>query len=254
MIYLFLSAVCACMGTANALGASTLLRPLLDAVSPLEPSAIAMLSTASALCAALVSAFFALSGPLPLHQDELLFLAIGSLLGGGVGDLVSARFVSMLTPGSAMLLQNALLFTVLALPAVYFGALSGSIRPLSVTRMASLPAAILLGLIASFLSFGAVPLTLMAYHYLFDAQKDESSAAALTVALCAMAGKLIVLMIRQRLNLPHANILLWLLPGALLGTLGAMIPGVQRSIGHTGASALKLALYTSLINMAAALA
>ena len=40
----------------------------------------------------------------------------------------------------------------------------------------------------------------------------------------------------------------------VLGTLGAMIPGVQRSIGHTGASALKLALFTSLINMAAALA
>ena len=108
MIYLLLGGVCACLGTANTSGATTLLRPLLDAVAPLEPSGIALLSTAGALCAALVSAFFALSRPLPLHQDELLFLAIGALAGGALGDLVSARFLIMLTPGSAKLLQKSL--------------------------------------------------------------------------------------------------------------------------------------------------
>lgn len=254
MIYLLLGGICACFGTANALGASTLLRPLLDAVSPLDPSAIAMLSTAAALCTALVSAFFALSNPLPLHQDELLLLAVGALLGGALGDLVSVRFLNMLSAGSARLLSNALLFTTLALPAVYFGALSRTIQPLSITRMSALPAAILLGLIASFLSFGAVPLTLMAYDYLFDAQSEESSAAALTVSLCAMAGKLLTLLIRQRLNLPNADILLWLLPGALLGTAAGLIPGVQRSLSRTGESALKLSLFAALINMASALA
>ena len=254
MIYLLLSGICTVLGTANALGASTLLRPLMDAVSPFEPSSIAALSTACSLCAALVSAFFALSKPLPLDQDELLFLAIGALAGGALGDLVSARFLSMLSPVSAVLLQNALLFTVLALPAVYFGPLSRSIRPLSITRMASLPAAILLGIIASFLSFGAVPLTLMAYDYLFDARQEESAAASLTIALCAMAGKLIVLLIRQRLNLPHADTLLWLLPGALLGALAAMVPGAQRGFQNTGPALLKLSLFTALINMTSALA
>ena len=254
MIYLLLGGICACFGTANALGASTLLRPLLDAVAPLDPSAIAMLSTAAALCAALVSAFFALSRPLAIHQDELLFLAIGALLGGALGDLIAARFIAMLSPGSAKLLGNALLFTVLALPKVYFGALAHSIRPLSITRMASLPTSVLLGLVASFLSFGAVPLTLMAYDYLFNAQQEESSTAALAVSLCAMAGKLIVMLIRLRLNLPSADILLWLLPGVLLGTAAGIIPGVQRSIGRTGETALGLSLFTTLINMAAALA
>ena len=249
MIYLLLGGICACFGTANALGASTLLRPLLDAVAPLDPSAIAMLSTAAALCAALVSAFFALSRPLAIHQDELLFLAIGAL-----GDLVAARFIAMLSPGSAKLLGNALLFTVLALPKVYFSALAHSIRPLSITRMASLPTSVLLGLVASFLSFGAIPLTLMAYDYLFNAQQEESSTAALAVSLCAMAGKLIVMLIRLRLNLPSADILLWLLPGMLLGTAAGIIPGVQRSIGRTGETALGLSLFTTLINMAAALA
>lgn len=254
MIYLLLGGVCACLGTANALGASTLLRPLLDAIAPFEPSGIALLSTAAALCTALVSAFFALSRPLALHQDELLFLAIGALVGGALGDLVSARFLSMLTPGSAKLLQNALLFSVLALPAVYFGMLSRSIEPLAITRMVSLPAAALLGLIASFLSFGVVPLTLMVYDYLFDAEQEEASTAALTISLCAMAGKLIVLLIRQRLNLPNADILLWLLPGVLLGTLAGIAPGTQRGLQNTGATTIKLALFTSVINMAAALA
>ncbi|MBE5798927.1 MAG: hypothetical protein E7321_03135 [Clostridiales bacterium] len=254
MIYFILACICTCLGAANGLGTSTLLRPLLDAVSPLEPPAVAMLCTAGTLSAALTSAFFMLSKPLPLHQDELLFLAIGSLTGGALGDLISARFFSVLSVSSAMLLQNALLFTILALPAVYFSGLSGTIRPLSITRMASLPAALLLGLLASFLSFGAVPLTLMIYPLLFDAGEDEASCAALTIALCAMAGKLIVMLIRLRLNLPHADILLWLLPGAILGTILPMVPGLTSGSRKKRRTLLSLSLFTALINIASALA
>jgi len=254
MIYALLSALCACLGLAGGMGASTLLRPLLDAVSPLEPASVAILCTAATLGAALLSAFFALSRPIALHQDELLFLAIGAVLGGALGDLISARFFSMLPARGALLLQNALLFTLLALPAVYFFRLERVITPLSITRMASMPAALLLGIIASFLSFGAVPLTLMAYRLLFDASEDECTIAALTVALCAMGGKMIVLLIRLRLNLPNAELLIWLLPGALLGVLGAMVPGSARIMKGTSKPLLALSLYTALINMAAALA
>lgn len=254
MIYALLSALCVCLGLASGMGASTLLRPLLDAVSPLEPAAVAILCTAATLGAALICAFFALSQPLMLHQDELLYLAIGAVLGGALGDLISARFFAMLPLRGALFLQNALLFTLLALPAVYFFRLEKAIAPLSITRMASLPAALLLGIIVSFLSFGAVPLTLMAYRLLFDASDDECSAAALTVALCATGGKMIVLLIRLRLNLPHADLLLWLLPGALLGALAGMVPGVQRSLKGISKPLLSLALYTALLNMTAALA
>ena len=236
------------------MGAATLLRPLLDAVSPLEPASVSILCTAAALAAALVSAFFALSQPIALHQDELLFIAIGALLGGALGEFISARFCAMLPARGALLLQNALLFSVLALPILYFSQLSRTIPPLSITRMASLPAALLLGIAASFLSFGAVPLSLMAYHLLFDADEDESSVAALAIALCAMAGKLIVLLIRLRLNIPNADVLVWLLPGTLLGALGAMIPGVQRALRGAGEAIIKLSLFTAVINIIAAFA
>ncbi len=254
MIYALLSALCACLGLVSGMGASTLLRPLLDAISPLEPPSIAVLCTAATLGAALISAFFALSRPIPLHQDELLFIAIGAVLGGTLGDLISARFFAMLPVRGALLLQNALLFTLLALPAVYFFQLEHLIPPLSITRMASLPVALLLGIAASFLSFGAVPLTQMVYRLLFDAPDDERTIAALTIALCAMGGKMITLLIRLRLNLPNADVLLWLLPGALLGALAAMVPGVQRSLRNANKPLLAFSLFTALINICAALA
>ena len=254
MIYALLSGVCVCLGITGGIGASTLLRPLLDAVSPLEPAAISFLCTAGALGAALVSAFFALSQPLMLHQDELLFLAIGALLGGALGDLISARFYAFLPARGILFLQNALLFTILALSAVYFSQLTKTITPFSITRMASLPVSLLLGIVASFLSFGAIPLTLMIYHLLFNADESERSIAALTVSLCAMAGKLIVQLIRLRMSIPRAEVLLWLLPGALLGALIAMIPGVQRALRSTGKPVIGLALFSCAVNMASALA
>lgn len=254
MIYALLSGVCVCLGMASGMGPSTLLRPLLDAVSPLEPASTSMLCTAATLGAALVGAFFALSRPIALHQDELLFLAVGALLGGALGELISARFFAMLPVRGALLLQNALLFTVLALPMLYFSRLSRTMAPLSLTRMAALPAALLLGITASFLSFGAVPLTLMVYHLLFDAAEDESTIAALAVALCAMAGKLIVLLIRLRLSIPNADVLAWLLPGALLGALCAMVPGVQRGLRSAGDALVKLALFTCILNIISAFA
>lgn len=254
MIYALISGICVCLGMGSGTGAATLLRPLLDAVSPLEPASVAILCTAAALGAALVGAFFALNQPIALHQDELLFIAIGALLGGALGELISARFFTMLPVRGALLLQNALLFTVLALPALYFSRLSRTIPPLSITRMASLPAALLLGIAASFLSFGAVPLSLMAYHLLFDADEDEASIAALAIAMCAMAGKLIVLLIRLRLSIPNADVLVWLLPGTLLGALAAMIPGVQRALRGTGETLIRLSLFTAMINIMAAFA
>ena len=87
MIYALLGGVSALFGLCTGLGSTTLLRPLLDAVSSLSPASIALLCTMATLGAALVSAFFALSRPLPLHQDELILLAAGALLGGILGDL-----------------------------------------------------------------------------------------------------------------------------------------------------------------------
>lgn len=254
MIYTLLSGICVCLGITGGMGASTLLRPLLDAISPLEPGSVSILCTAATLGAALVSAFFALSQPIALHQDELLFLAIGAGLGGVLGELISARFFALLPARGALLLQNALLFTLLALPAIYFFRLEQAIAPLSITRMASLPVSLLLGIAASFLSFGAVPLTLMAYRLLFGADREEGSIAALTIALCAMIGKMIVLLIRLRLNLPHADMLLWLLPGTLLGALAAMVPGIQRTFKRIGSVLIDLSLFSCLINIAAAFA
>mgnify|MGYP005806221451 FL=1 len=252
MIYLLLSAASAFFGLAVGLGPTTLLRPMLDAVSPLSPASIAMLCTMATLCAALISAFFAIGRPLALGQDEILLLALGAAIGGVLGDLASARFVAVLPRPTAILLQNALLFTLIALPAVYFNMLSRTLTPLAVTRLFAFPVALIVGLFGSFLAFGAEPLTLMIYFLLFDAENDESSTAALTIALFSMAGKLITLLIRQRMALPDADALLFILPGALGGALLAMLPGIWSPSQRGGDALLRLSLFTSLINMAAA--
>ncbi|MBQ7784889.1 MAG: TSUP family transporter [Clostridia bacterium] len=254
MIYLILSASSAFFGFSSGLGATTLLRPVLDAVSPLSQTSVALLCTMATLCAALVCAFFALSEPLSLRQEELLILAVGAALGGVLGDLAASRFLSVLARSAAVLLQNALLFTLTALPLVYFQTLSRTLRPMMITRLAFFPVSLLIGLFASFLSFGAEPLTLMLCYLLFDADHDESAAAALTVSLFAMAGKLITMLIRLRLHLPDADVLFWTLPGAIGGSLLTMIPAINSLFRPGNNALLRLSLFTSLINMAAALA
>lgn len=252
MIYLILSGVSAFFGLLSGVGATTLLRPLLDAVSPLAPASVSALCTMATLCAALVAAFFALNHALPLHPDELLLLAVGAALGGVLGDLAGARFFASVTRESAMLLQNALLFTLIALPSLYFGPLSHTLTPMRLSRLFALPVALGVGLLASFLSFGAEPLTLTLYFLLFSAEDDEGAFAALTVSLFAMVGKLIVLLIRERLVLPDAGAMLWLLPGAVIGALLALLPVIQQRQNNLSAILLRLSLFTSLLNIAAA--
>lgn len=251
MIYLLITGVCTFYGIASGLGATTLLRPLLDAVSPLSPASIAMLCTMAALSAALVSAFFALSQPLALDQDELLLLAVGAALGGILGDLASARFTAVLPATACVLLQNALLFTLVALPLLYFGNLARTLRPLGLTRLMTFPMALLVGMLGSFLAFGAEPLSIMLFFLLFDAENEEASLGALVIALFAMAGKLLTLLIRQHFALPDAGALAWLLPGALCGAVLAMLPRAQHLPQRTGDALLRLSAFTSLINMAA---
>ena len=252
MIYLLLGAVCAFFGMSTGLGATTLLRPVLDAVSPLAPQSAAAVAAMATLCAALVGAFFALSQPLALPQEELLFIAAGAALGGVLGDLGASRFFSMVTPAAASLLQNALLFTLIALPSIYFGTLAHSLSPLILPRIYTFPAALAAGLAASFLSFGAEPLTLMLCFVLLDMENDESHLCALTVALFSMAGKLVTLLIRSRFILPSADVLIWLLPGMIIGALLAATLGSRHASARSADALLKLSLFTSLLNMAAA--
>lgn len=254
MIYLILGGVSAFLGLASGLGPTTLLRPLLDAVSSLPADSVSLLCSVATLSSVLVIAFFALSEPLSVHPDELILLAIGSALGGILGDLASSRFFADISRDTAALLSNALLFVLLALPAVYFHTLSRTVRPLSITRIASLPVAFFIGLFASFLSFGAEPLTLMMYFLLFDAEHREASTAALTIALCAMCGKLVCALIRTRLNLPHAGILLWLLPGAVIGAFLSAFPAISGKSSSKGELLIRMSLFTSLLNMASAFA
>jgi len=254
MIYLILSASSAFFGLISGIGATTLLRPMLDAVSPLPQTSVALLCTMATLCAALVSAFFALSEPIPLHQDELILLSVGAAIGGVLGDLLSSRFFSVIGYQSALFLQNSLLFLLTALPLLYFQTLSRTIRPLLLTRLLFFPLSLLVGLFASFLSFGAEPLTLLLCFLLFDAEDQESAAAALTVSLFSMAGKLVTTLIRLKLKLPDADALLWLLPGAIGGALIAMVPSVQRRAPQGSQRLLRLSLFTALLNMASAAA
>ena len=252
MIYLIAGGLCAYYGIASGLGAVTLLRPLLDAISPLPPASVAMLCTMAALCASLVSAFFALGQPIPLPQEDLLLLAVGAALGGILGDLAANRFFAVMPASACTLLQNALLLTLIALPQLYFTRLSRTLMPLALPRTLGFPVALTVGLLGSFLAFGAEPLTLMLFFLLFDAEDGESAFAALTITLFSMAGKLLTTLIRARIALPDAATLLWLLPGAILGALLAMLPPIQRLLPRrAGDVLLRLSLFTSLLNMAA---
>ena len=251
MIYLLASVLSTFYGIANGLGSVTLLRPLLDIISPLQPESIALLCTMAALCASLICAFFALNHPLPFQPDDLLLLAVGGALGGVLGDLAASRFLTVLPKAEAVFLQNALLLILVALPLLYFKTLSPLLRPLGLSGTMVFPVAAVIGLLASFLAFGAEPLSLMLFFYLFDARNDEASAASLTITLCAMGGKLIIMLIRMRFSLPDADVLLWLLPGAVLGTLLAMVPRIQHIPQRSADMLLKLSLFTSLLNVAA---
>lgn len=253
MIYLIASGLSAFFGLASSLGATTLLRPLLDAITPLPPTSVSAICTLATLCAALIAAFFALGEPVVLHPDELLMLAVGALTGGVLGELAAWRFSAVLLEEQAVLLQNALLFTLIALPSVYFSSLATTIRPLALSRYLSWPIGFIVGLLGSFLAFGAEPLTLSLYFFLFDAENDEAAEAALTCALCAMLGKLITLLVRTRFLLPHADILLFVIPGALIGGLCAMMPRLQRRGETRGSIFLGLSLFTSLLNMASSI-
>lgn len=251
MIYLIAGGLCTFYGMSSGLGALTLLRPLLDAVSPLSSASIAMLCTMAALAASLVGAFFALNQPLPLQQDDLLLIAVGSALGGILGDLAASRFLSMLPEGAGGFLQNALLLTLVALPMLYFSRLSGTVRPLYLSRVMLFPTSLVLGLVASFIAFGAEPLSLMLLFLLFDATNEEATFAALEITLFAMAGKLIILLIRERFALPDAGVLLWLLPGVILGALVSMLPRLARIPQRAGEALMRLSMFTTLLNIAA---
>lgn len=136
---------------------------------------------------------------------------------------------------------------------MYFGQLSHTLPPLRANRLFSLPTAFAVGLLGSFLSFGAAPLTLMLYTFLFAADEEESTIGRTDRFAVCDGGQ-----IDCFIDSPAVSA-----SGCGRAALAARrrgrrfaagdAPALQGRQASMGSALLRLSLFTSLLNIAAAL-
>ena len=86
----------------------------------------------------------------------------------------------------------------------------------------------------------------------FDVLQTSAEVRAVSVRFSAQRRRRDIQQRRERLVLPDAGVLLWLLPGAVIGALLALWPAIQRRRNNLSVILLRLSLFTSLLNIAAA--
>ncbi len=214
-IYFLVAFGATTFGALAGLGGGIIIKPLLDTLGHYDLSTIGLLSSITVFSMAIVSIYKQSKNGFKANKN-LLLLALGSILGGGVGKSLFAftlNFFSnenILSGVQAILLATLLILVFFKKHLPHFHVKN----PILVSLIG-----LLLGTIASFLGIGGGPIN-VAVLYLFMALDIKDSAVnSIFIILLSQLSKLSLVLIGEGFGSYDLKMLAVMIPGGILGGL-----------------------------------
>lgn len=209
------------LGAISGIGGGVIIKPVLDALSPLGVSSISFLSACTVWVMAVVSMVTERGCGAKLDSRCGTLLALGSVLGGILGKAAFGYVRQWIGNDTAVgMWQNILMLALTALVFAYY-VYKHRLKSLNCQSLVLCTAVGLsLGLISAFLGIGGGPINLMVLSYLFSMDAKTAALHSLYIILFSQTASLITTFAGGSVP-PFSPVVLVLM--ALGGVLGAML-------------------------------
>lgn len=187
MLYLFYFLICIAattLGAISGIGGGVIIKPVMDAVSGLDVSAISFLSGCTVLAMSVVSVLRSKGSDAKFDSKKGTLLAIGSAVGGVSGkwifDIVKSSFGN---DGLIGTIQSVLM-VILTLGVLVYVLNKAKIRTLNVQNPIAYSATgLALGIMSSFLGIGGGPINLAVLYFFFSMDTKTAALNSLYIIL-----------------------------------------------------------------------
>ena len=186
-VYCFIVLFACTVGAACGLGGGIMIKPLFDIIGLHDASTISLYSAFAVFTMSITSIYKQIKAKAEVDKKVILFIAIGSALGGVVGD----TFISNLDNGLLKTIQSFGLVTSLIV-IIYFTYKMDNIKTLTLKNpLLVLCVGLFLGLVSVLLGIGGGPLNILLYTYLFSLEMKDAAIYSIYTIFFSQLAKLI---------------------------------------------------------------
>jgi len=213
ILYFSIGLLATIFGSLVGLGGGVVIKPILDSIGTYDLTTIGILSSFTVFSMAIISTKKQINKGFKLEK-EMLIVAVGSILGGGIGNLLFSIFLKILNNESlATAIQGFILAMLLILVLFKEKIPKYHLKNYFLLFLIG----IILGSIASFLGIGGGPINVMILVLLLNMDIKKSAVTSIFIILLSQFTKLILIFIETGFQGQDLSMLYVMIPGGILG-------------------------------------
>lgn len=192
ILYFVIALAATTVGAMTGMGGGVIIKPVLDILGDFNVATIGVLSSVTVLLMSLVAVGKQICQKAKFDVRMALFLSIGSVIGGNVGQRILSGIITKFAVNQVVLvIQNALL--ALLIVCVFFFMLCKAKIPTHRMHgaVAVLSVGAVLGVISSFLGIGGGPINVALLILVFSLPTKTATLYSIITILFAQASKLV---------------------------------------------------------------
>ncbi|MBQ8178063.1 MAG: sulfite exporter TauE/SafE family protein [Clostridia bacterium] len=222
VIYVLITLFATTIGAISGMGGGVIMKPSFDLVGEYNASEIAIVTSCSVFTMSLVSVALKFLGKKKAGEEKpdyliILFMALGSIVGGYVGNLVFSLITQNASDAVVKITQNCVLITVMIFIIIYMNMAE---KPKSLklkSKIVAVVAGLFLGVISSFLGIGGGPMNVAVIIFLFGYGMKTASICSLAIIIFSQATKIITMTITGGFGIFNVPILIFVLIASVVG-------------------------------------
>ena len=216
ILYFIIAIFSTTIGSVSGMGGGIIIKPVVDTIGQYDAATIGVLSAFTVLTMSIVSIGRQIQKKVHINRQIALFIVIGSILGGFLGQQMLAALISV-AGKNTILIQNSILVFVVISVFIY---MSNKQRIRSLGKdgaLSSMLAGTILGMLSSFLGIGGGPINVALLIFVFSFDTKNATIYSIITIMFAQISKLLTVIAGGGLSQYNLSILPYMLVGAVLG-------------------------------------
>ncbi len=216
LIYLLIALFATVIGSLVGLGGGVIMKPLLQAVSPLDALSINVLSSITVFFMAMSTLYKRTKADKTLYKSKYLYLIIGSVIGGVIGNSIFSSFLTMFdNENTVSLIQTIILIVLLVM--VVFKHLYIEKLPVFESKVSMVIIGVLLSILSTFLGIGGGPINVPIFIGFLGVSILDATYLSILVIFFSQLSNIVIYFTDGTFGVVELIPLLVMIPAAIIG-------------------------------------
>ncbi len=224
LIYFLIALTATLLGSAVGLGGGVIIKPMLDFLGHYNIETINTLSSTTVFAMSISSLIRQFRAKAKINFKIAVPLAIGSVIGGVLGQNLLSEIVKFYDVATVSLFQSVMLAVLLSL-VIYYMNNKQKFPAFNVTTpVVSFLVGLVLGTLAAFLGIGGGPINVAVLTMFFGMTAKQCAINSIIVILFSQGSKLLTITLTTGFSPFDLSMLIYMIPAGIMGgIIGAQI-------------------------------